>query len=154
MADTTTPQHDAVVAHVARTRFPFPNQTTWPKDYVTLTNVPRKRRAVPMGQAEHFPDIVIVDGQGKTREIGEVETTVEASAAARLRAASDAADTATPTGVRHFFLYVPSGLESAAQDLLEANGISYAGVRGYSVADDGAIRIVPFVTKGDSYDHQ
>jgi hypothetical protein len=149
-----TDPHDDVVAHVARTRFPFAGQTTWPADYVTLTNVPRRRQGVPLGDGEYFPDIVIVDGAGRTREIGEVEMTVDPTAAARLRAGSDATDDLTPTGVRHFFVYVPSGLESAAQALLESNGISYAGVRGFSVADDGTISVVPFVTKGDSYDHQ
>jgi hypothetical protein len=146
--------HDAVVAHVARTRFPFPGQTTWPADYVTLTNVPERRRGIPLNGGEHFPDIVIVDGAGRTREIGEIEMTVDAAAVAHLRAGSLAADDLTPTKVRHFFVYVPSGQEGAAQELLEQNGISYAGVRGFSVAADGAIRIVPFVTKGDSYDHQ
>jgi hypothetical protein len=149
-----TDPHDAVVRHIARTRFPFPGQTTWPADYVTLTNVPQRRRGIPLDGAEHFPDIVVVDGQGRTREIGEVEMTVEDAAVAHLRAGSAAADDLTPTGARHFFLYVPSGLESNAQTLLEANGISYAGVRGFSVGGDGAISIVPFVTKGDSYDHQ
>ena len=146
--------HDAVVAHVARTRFPFPGQTTWPADYVTLTNVPERHRGIPTSEGEHYPDIVIVDGRGHPREIGEVEMTVDASRVARLRAGSEAADDHTPTGVRHFFLYVPAGLERAAQALLEANGISYAGVRGFSVRADGAITVTPFVTKGDAYDHQ
>ncbi len=146
--------HDAVVLHVARTRFPFPGQTTWPADYVTLTNVQQRRRGVPMSGKEHFPDIVIVDGSGRTREIGEVEMTVDAAAVAHLRAGSEAADSDTPTHAKHFFVYVPAGSESAAQALLESNGISYAGVRGFSVGADGAISIVPFVTKGDSYDHQ
>jgi hypothetical protein len=149
-----TDPHDAVVAHVARTRFPFPGQTTWPADYVTLTNVPQRRRGVPLDGREHFPDIVIVDGKGATREIGEVETVVEERAVAHLRASAAAADNDTPAGVKHFFLYLPSGFESAAQTLLDANGISYAGVRGFSVASDGAIGIVPFVTTGDAYDHQ
>jgi hypothetical protein len=152
--DMTGDLHEAVVAHVARTRFPFPGQTTWPADYLTLVNVPERQRGIPLGDGLHFPDIVIVDGSGRTREIGEVEMTVDAAAVAHLRAGSEAADDLTPTKVRHFFVYVPSGLEAAAQALLETNGISYAGVRGFSVAADGAIGIVPFVTKGDSYDHQ
>ncbi len=146
--------HDAVVAHVARTRFPFPGQTTWPSDYVALVNVPERRRPIPLDGEKHFPDIVIVDGQGRSREIGEVEMTVDAAALAHLRAGSEAADDDTPTRVKHFFLYVPTGLENAAQALLESNGISYAGVRGFSVGADGAIAIVPFVTRGDAYDHQ
>jgi hypothetical protein len=146
--------HDAVVIHVAATRFPFPGQTTWPADYRTLTNVDERRRAIPMADGEHWPDIVIVDGSGQVREIGEVELSVDTAALPRLRACSGATDTDTPTGVRHFFLYVPAGSEVDAQALLEADGISYAGVRGFVREADGAIRIVPFVTKGDPYDHQ
>jgi hypothetical protein len=149
-----TDPHDDVVAHIARTRFPFPGQTTWPADYVTLTNVPQRRRGVPLDGIAHFPDIVIVDGTGATREIGEVEMTVDTAAVPHLRASSAAADDDTPTGVRHFFVYVPVGLEQAAQTLLDDNGISYAGVRGFAVGQDGTISIVPFVTTGDSYDHQ
>jgi hypothetical protein len=146
--------HDDVVAHIARTRFPFPDQTTWPADYVTLTNAPHRRRAIPSPSGEYFPDIVIVDSRDRTREIGEVEMTVEPAAVTHLRAGSDAADDDTSTGVKHFFVYVPVGLEEAAQRLLEENAISYAGVRGFAVGDDGTISIVPFVTPGDPYDHQ
>ena len=149
-----TETHDAVVAYIARMRFPFPGQTTWPDDYITLTNAPHKHRGIPSAGGEHFPDIVIVDGHGRTREIGEVEMTVDPASVARLRAGSTAADDLTPTKVRHFFVYVPSGLESDAQKMLESNGISYAGVRGFTVAADGTVSIVPFVTKGDPYDHQ
>ncbi len=146
--------HDAVVAHVARTRFPFPGQTTWPAEYRTLTNVPLRRRGVPLGEAEHFPDIVVIDGAGRVREIGEVAMAVDPAVVAPWRAGSLAADDLTPTGVRHFFVYVPFGLEAAAQTLLETHGISFAGVRGFGVGDGGAIGIVPFVTPGDRYDHQ
>ena len=146
--------HDAVVQHIASTRFPFAGQTTWPAGYVTIVNVPERKRAIDTDAGAHYPDIVIVDATGRTREIGEVEMTVDASALPRLRAASAATDTDTPTGVRHFFVYVPAGHETAAQDLLEKDGISYAGVRGFTRDTDGSIRVVPFVTKGDSYDHQ
>ena len=146
--------HDRVVEFVARTRFPFAGQTTWPADYVTLTNVPVRRRNI-MGQTgEYFPDIVIVDGTGRVREIGEIEMTVSADAVPHLRAGSETADADTPTGVRHFFVYVPAGMEQAAQKLLEVNKISYAGVRGFTVNSDKMVTIVPFVTKGDPYDHQ
>jgi hypothetical protein len=146
--------HDRVVRHVARTRFPFAGQTTWPADYVTLTNVPVRRRNIMSATGEHFPDIVIVDGTGRVREIGEIEMTVTADAVPHLRAGSETADADTPTGVRHFFLYVPAGVEQAAQKLLEDNKISYAGVRGFTVNPDNTVTIVPFVTKGDPYDHQ
>lgn len=146
--------HDAVVRHVASTRFPFPGQTTWPEGYVTLTNTPQRRRSIETGVGPHFPDIVIVDKTGRIREIGEVELSVDPSAAPRLKAASEATDADTPTHVRHFFMYVPAGLEGDAQRLLEDSGVSYAGVRGFTRGDDGVVVVTPFVTKGDPYDHQ
>jgi hypothetical protein len=146
--------HDRVVGFIARTRFPFAGQTTWPEDYVTLTNVPNRRRSITGAEGDHFPDIVIVDGTGRVREIGEIEMTVDTDAVRHLRAGSETADADTPTGVRHFFLYVPAGLEQEAQKLLEINKISYAGVRGFTVNSDDTVTIVPFVTKGDPYDHQ
>ena len=151
MTDTA---HDAVVNYIARTRFPFPGQKTWAADYRTLTNAPVRKHGIQIESGEHFPDIVILDGAGRVREIGEVEMNVADISAATLKATSEIADTDTPSKVRHFFLYVPAGQEAAAQTLLEANGVSYAGLRSFRVSGDGSIKIVPFVTPGDSYDHQ
>jgi hypothetical protein len=151
MADNV---HDAVVNYIAKTRFPFPGQETWAADYRTLTNVPDRKRGIKTPSGEHFPDVVVVDGTGRVRELGEVEMNVSAMSAATLKATSEMADTDTPTKVRHFFLYVPVGQEAAAQTLLEANGVSYAGLRGFQSSADGQIKIIPFVTPGDSYDHQ
>ncbi|MBN9073479.1 MAG: DMT family transporter [Rhizobiales bacterium] len=148
MGDST---HDLVVGYIARTRFPFPGQTTWAPDYRTLTNVPERRRAISTPAGDHYPDIVIVDGTGRVRELGEVEMTVDEASVPYWKAGSEAADDDTPTKVRHFFVYVPAGQEAAAQALLERNDISYAGVRSFTVNADGGIRIVPFVTK-DPYD--
>jgi hypothetical protein len=146
--------HDAVVNYIARTRFPFPGQKTWAPDYHTLTNAPIRKHGVQIPDGEHFPDIVILDGTGRVREIGEVEMNVSDISAARLKATSEIADTDTPSKVRHFFLYVPVGQEAAAQTLLETNGVSYAGLRGFQASGDGQIKIIPFATPGDSYDHQ
>jgi uncharacterized membrane protein len=146
--------HDAVVNYIAKTRFPFPGQKTWAPDYQTITNVPERKKAIRILGSDHYPDIVILDGTGRVRELGEVEMTVGKASVATLKATSETADTDTPSKVRHFFLYVPLGQEKQAQALLEDNKISYAGLRTFSVASDGAIKIVPFVTPGDSYDHQ
>lgn len=146
--------HDAVVNYIAKTRFPFPGQQTWAPDYRTLTNVPARKHGIQIPGGEHFPDIVILDGTGRVREIGEVEMNVSDTAPATLKATSETADNDTPTKVRHFFVYVPVGHEAAAQTVLERNGISYAGLRGFQASADGQIKIIPFVTPGDSYDHQ
>ena len=41
-----------------------------------------------------------------------------------------------------------------AQQLLDDNDIPYAGVRGYAADEQGRISILPFVTRGNPYDHQ
>lgn len=149
-----SPQHDAVVLHIAKTRFPFHDQKDWPADYVTLTNVERPTRSIPFEGAEHFPDIVIVNTKGEVREIGEVEETLDEAKIAVWKTCSAAADDLTETGNRHFFLYVPAGLEDKAVALLDRHAISFAGVRGYASDPSGAIRITPHVTRGDSKDHR
>jgi hypothetical protein len=147
--------HDQVVNAIARTRFPFPGQTTWPADYVTLTNVPVHRRSVPVGGGEYFPDIVIHDGTGRIREVGEVEIALDSRKVPLWRAGSLSADDDTSAKVRHFFFYVPAGMEEAAKGILDDHAISYAGVRGFTVDPlTGLVKIVPFVTPGDEYDHQ
>lgn len=145
--------HDRVVHYIADHRFPFPGQTTWPADYVTLTNVPSPVQGIPLGNGVHYPDIVVVDGTGQPCEIGEIEYQIGPHLLDHLRASSDAADDLTPARVRHFFLYVPEGQEAAATALLDQAGISYAGVRSFRVKDD-EISVIPYVTPGDSYDHQ
>ena len=146
--------HDLLVQTIARTRFPFPEQTTWPKGYVTLTNAPKRNRSIPITSGEYYPDIVIVDASGRVREIGEIEMSPDAAKLPNWKACSETADADTPTGVHHFFLYVPAGQEGTAQKLLDDNAISYAGVRGFALDAKGGARIVPFVTKGDPYDDQ
>lgn len=148
------PSHDDVVAFVAANRFPFPGQTTWPANYTTLTNAPARTRAVPAGDGEYHPDIVVVDSDGKTREIGDVEVTLDPAKVPLWRAASEAGDPLPEYQTRIFFLYVPEGQEEAAKRLLDDNDIPYAGVRGYRADENGTISIVPFVTRGNPYDHQ
>lgn len=150
----STRQHDAVALHIARTRFPFHDQKDWPADYVTLTNVERPTRSIPFEGGEHFPDIVIVNTRGEVREIGEIEETLDENRVAIWRTCSLAADNLTETGNRHFFLYVPQGLEDEAVALLDRHAISFAGVRGYACDPSGAVRITPHVTRGDSKDHR
>lgn len=150
----TQPSHDDVVQFVAANRFPFPGQTTWPADYVTLTNAPTRRRSVPADGGEYFPDIVVVDASGKTREIGDVEETLDPAKVKLWKAASAAGDELLDYGTRIFFLYVPAGKEAEAQQLLDDNNIPYAGVRGYIADEQGRIAILPFVTRGNPYDHQ
>ncbi len=146
--------HDRLARMIAKTRFPFADQVDWPKDYVTMVNVDGPERAIPGPDGEHYPDIVIVDGKDQVREVGEVELAADEACLPIWQAGSEAADDHTDSGDKHFFVYVPAGEEAKAKDLLERHGISYAGVRGWAVADDGALEIVPFVTPGEAKDHK
>jgi hypothetical protein len=146
--------HDRAVRFIAASRFPFPGQTDWPPDNVTLTNETERKRGIETPDGMHYPDIVIVSRGGALREIGEVETEVGDAQAKIWAWASAASDNGTKTGVKHFFVYVPPGLEQRAIALLETHKISHAGVRIWSVDDKGRIHIKPIVTTGDPKDHQ
>jgi hypothetical protein len=145
--------HDRVVRFVAKHRFPFPGQTDWPADNITVTNETTPTRGIPTPEGVHHPDIVIVTGRGELREVAEVETEVTEATARIWAWGSAASDTKTRTGVRHFFVYVPAGQGEAALRLLDRHGISYAGVRTWEIDPQGRIHIVPVATTGDAKDH-
>jgi hypothetical protein len=145
--------HDRVVRFVARHRFPFPGQTDWPADNVTLTNETERRRGIDTPEGIHYPDIVITTGTGEIREVAEVETAVSEDRARVWAWGSAASDTKTKTGVRHFFVYVPRGLGDEARRLLERHGISFAGLRTWEIDAEGRIHVVPVLTTGDAKDH-
>jgi hypothetical protein len=145
--------HDRAVRFIAANRFPFPGQTDWLPDNVTLVNETRPTRGIPTPDGVHYPDIVVLSGAGAIREIAEVETEVTADHGRIWRLGSLASDTKTKTGVRHFFVYVPVGQEAEALRVLDDGGISYAGVRTWEVGADGGIRVVPIRTMGDPKDH-
>jgi hypothetical protein len=144
--------HGAVVRFVGANRFPFPDQPveTWPIDYHTYLNTPlHGRRWVPGTPGPHYPDIVVVDGEGAIHETGEVEITVDEACLPRWSAASRAArigrghlDPSSGHKARRFFVYVPAGQEVAAEALLRGNAISSSGVRGYTATGAGRVTIV------------
>jgi hypothetical protein len=147
-------EHDRAVRFIAANRFPFPDQVDWPADYVTLTNQSEERRGVPGSEGMEYPDIVVIDGRGDIREIGEIETAVSEDCAGRWARSSAACDNKTTSGVQHFFVYVPPGTEDDAQRLLAEHHISHAGVRTWLVELDGSVTIDPIVTNGDPKDHR
>jgi hypothetical protein len=143
-----------VIEFVAGNRFPFPGQTDWPTGYVTLINGERRNASIPLPSgARHWPDIVILDEKGVPCRLGEVDETVDAAAVERWKLCSQAADTNNETGVRNLFVYVPKGSGAEALAALDAHSISFAGLREYEL-DAAAVRITPYVTRGDRYDHQ
>jgi hypothetical protein len=150
----TREDHDRAVRYIAANRFPFPDQTDWPDDYVTITNESEEHRGIPTANGTHYPDIIIVDGSDEIREVGEVETEVSADHVYHWRLGSEASDNKTTTGVKHFFVYVPPGQEKHAEQLLIDNEISYSGVRTWSIDEQEAVVIQPVTTKGDMKDHR
>jgi hypothetical protein len=149
----TRADHDRVVRFIAKNRFPFPGQTDWPADNVTLTNETSRQRGIDTPEGVHYPDIVVVARGGALREVAEVETELAAETATVWSWGSAAADTKTKTGVRHFFVYVPEGQGDAARELLDHHAISHAGLRTWRIDADGRIHIVPVITTGDAKDH-
>lgn len=145
--------HDRVVRFVAKSRFPFPGQTDWPADNVTLTNETVRQRGISTPEGIHYPDIVVIERDGALREVAEIETELTADTAKIWSWGSGAADTKTKTGVRHFFVYVPEGQADTARGLLERHAISHAGLRTWRIDADGQIHIAPVITTGDAKDH-
>lgn len=146
--------HDRVVQFIAKTRFPFPDQQDWPADYRTTTNVPTVTTPVKYSDSVTLtPDIVIVDGAGRVREIGEVELDLKPATLPRLVMASLSAPEVPGRGVRHFFVYVPDEIAADAARILRDNQVSYAGLRSFAVEGDD-IRIVPIETPGHAKDHR
>jgi hypothetical protein len=146
--------HDRVVRYIAANRFPFPGQTTWKPDNVTITNESEKRVGIPTPDGMHYPDIVITDEDGAIRETGEVEVDVRAEYASYWKVSSEASDNETDTGVKHFFVYVPEGWQDVAARLIEEHDISYSGLRSYRVGEDGSISVTPVDTPGNEEDHR
>lgn len=121
---------------------------------MTLTNQSVRRRGVPGQNLTEYPDIVVIDGSGEIREVGEIERSIDVSCVDRWTRASAACDNTTTSGVRHFFVYAPPGAEAEAIRLLDEHDISYAGVRTWALAADGTVVIEPIVTTGDPKDHR
>ena len=145
---------DRVIRIIAATRFPFVDQTDWGKGYVTITNEGGKRVRGIMGpDGPIYPSIVITKANTDIQEIGEVETedTVNGAQVPKWKLLSEAAGMGRRT--RKFFLYVPEGLEGAAERLLEENGVEYAGLRTWAVRDGGLV-VTPVNTPDDPKDHR
>jgi len=138
---------------ISVTRFPFVDQENWPEDARTIVNDETRRFGIKWEGGIEYPSLVILNGDGSIREIGLVEPAeaIEEDRVARWRMLSDCA----PRGRKYkkLFLYVPDGCEEKTLRLLEANEIDYDGIRTYSVSN-GNLRIIPFKTLNDEYDHQ
>lgn len=143
---------DRVTRIVAATRFPFVDQTNWDEDRRTFTNTRQwRQRPVAHGGGELYPSVVVLNPDGSIREVGEVETRVTSRLVEKWRSLSEA----TGMGERYkkLFLYVPRGEGEEALRLLEDSGISYAGLREWSI-EDGTLVTRPVKTPDMAYDHR
>jgi hypothetical protein len=143
---------DRIARIIGATRFPFIDQTTWDEDRRTLVNT-RKEKTYPIHGpgGDVYPNVVVLNPDGKIREIGEVEMKVKPGLVAKWRLLSEK----TGMGERYkkLFLYVPAGEGAAAKKLLEENKIEYAGLREWSI-EDGTLVTRPVTTPDMDYDHR
>lgn len=138
---------------ISATRFPFVDQENWPEDVKTIVNDETKKYGIKWKDGVEYPNIVVLNGDSSIREFGLVES-VEAiteDSVERWRMLSECA----PRGRKYkkLFLYVPSGYEEKTLKILEDNEIDYDGIRAYNISN-GNLRITPFKTRNDEYDHQ
>lgn len=120
---------------------------------MTITNETEKARGVETPVGPVYPSIVVVDGEGRIREIGEVETreTVTAAQLPKWRLLSERTGMGRRT--KKFFLYVPEGKEAEAERLLEGNDIAYAGLRTWAIRQ-GRLVVTPIKTPDEPRDHR
>jgi hypothetical protein len=52
-AVATRDAHDRVVRFIAKYRFPFPGQTDWPADNITLTNETTRQHGIVTPEGTH-----------------------------------------------------------------------------------------------------
>lgn len=142
-----------VIQIIAATRFPFVDQEDWPDDYVTITNESEKRWGIEAPWGTVYPSIVILDGEERIREVGEVETedTVTQEQVPKWRLLSERTGMGRRT--KKFFLYVPEGKEAKAERLLEENQIAYAGLRTWAIKE-GSLVVTPIKTPDEPKDHR
>jgi len=148
----TTVLKNRITRIIAATRFPFVDQENWSDSNTTTVNDETKRYGIKWEKGLLYPNIVVANPDGSIREFGLVEGAEDISERSleRWKALSDVA----PYGREHkkLFLYVPEGYEEKTLSLLEGNGIDYDGIRAYRV-EKQSLKILPFKTQNDEYDH-
>jgi hypothetical protein len=143
---------DRIARIIAATRFPFVDQTTWDEDRRTLINTRREKTYPIVGsRGSIYPSVVVLNPDGKVREIGVVEMEVKPSLVENWRLLSE--KTGMGEKFKKLFVYVPVGEGVTARKLLEENKIEYSGLREWSI-EDGSLTTRPVVTPDMAYDHR
>lgn len=143
-----------VVRYIASNRFPFPDQTNWPDNYVTLTNEAGQVRGIDIPHGQVYPEIVIIDGDGQVREGGVIEREVLPQMGSKWRAYSLAFDNRTGPPARSNSSCTFRRAWSSRRFRSWRPAGSHSLVCGPYQVVDGEIRITPVITPGDSQDHR
>jgi hypothetical protein len=149
-------QRHRITRIIAATRFPFVDQPedSWPPCYKTIVNDGEKRFGLlaPWGEVI-YPSIIILNCEGGVQELGMVEAAenITKERARLWQFLSDSANVGRR--VKKLFIYVPTGYEEKALEILEGNDVEYDGLRGYSI-EDGVLKIHPIKTHDSPHDHR
>ncbi len=143
---------DRIARIIAATRFPFIDQITWDEERKTLVNTMKERSFLINGSmGDVYPSVIVLNPDGRVREIGEVEMEVTPDLVEKWRLLSE--KTSMGEKFKKFFVYVPAGEGAKARKLLEDNQIEYAGLREWNI-EDGSLTTRPVVTPDMEYDHR
>jgi hypothetical protein len=140
-------KHDIIAKYYALSRMPFPLQKylkrwDWPNDYKTIVNAGRRKRSVSYKGMKWFPDVVIVDGKNRVREMAEIELEEDITPKSVEKWKSLSAATGMgPRGHKKLFICVPKSQAQKVRRMLEENKIDYAGLRSFTVSEMGEIKL-------------
>jgi len=132
-----------IIRGIANTRFPLIDQQNWPADYLTITNDKGKIKAVNGPDGRMFPSIVVVDGKGDVKEIGQVETADSYSLddVTRWMFLSEKVDDGLDSS--KFYLFIPKGKGRSVVSLLENTSVKYSEICTWEVKG-GQLIVKPF----------
>jgi len=139
---------------IAATRFPFVGQIDWDESRSTIANDPASPEwSFDTLDGSLAPSVVVLNADGSVRECGEVELDTEFTDTHVKKWQTMSRLTGMGEKYKKFFLYVPEGSEEEALQLLEENGIEYAGLRTWSL-DNWNLVLKPFKTPDMAKDHR
>jgi len=132
-----------LIRGIANTQFPKIDEENWPSDYITVTNEKAKNKAVVGPKGKIYPSIVVVDGKGNVKEIGEVETDDQYTADHVEKWTFLSGKVSENLNHSNFYLYVPKGKGRNVVQLFENTTIKYAEIDTWDVKQ-GQLIIKPY----------
>jgi hypothetical protein len=139
-------KHDIIAKYYAISRMPFPLQRylkrwDWPEDYKTIVNAGgRRKRPITFNGKKWYPDVVIIDGKNRVREMAEIELEEDITLKSIEKwKAFSAATGMGSKGHKKLFICVPKSKTQKVRQMLEENKIDYAGLRSFTISEMGEI---------------